>query len=721
MSIPPLAELEATIGLQWLFSLRGSRQAPSEVVVVSVDQASSNWLGLSNDPRKWPRRYHALLVDRLSAAGAAVVAFDVIFEDPRDPGETRQLARAMKNSGNVILFEYLERSEPEMESGLRQLGIDIDVQKARRPLPELADAAASLAPFPLPKVPARVNQFWTFKTGAGDTPTLPTVAFQRFAFSYWNEWRAVLESAIPGYDFKALVRYGPNGDSPDGARLAGETRRLFERHPWLAEKLGELAGEQPDRTGRILLALTALYGGPDSYYLDFYGPPQSIDTVSFYKVLNDTAGLSVDLKDKAIFVGFSEQLQPEQKDGFYTVFSQKDGLDISGVEIAATAFGNLLENRTIEPLPAWLQALLILMLGLAFAALFMWLPGPIPVLAAGVIAVGWVGVSLELFTERGIWLPVVTPLLFELPVAMVGALLWRYLSARRERQRIREGFGYFVPERVVDELAHNLSDIPGKGEIVYGVCLSTDAEKYTQLAEQMPPDQLREYLNAYYEHLFLPVRRHGGIVCDVVGDAMMAIWVASTPEHNQGTQACRAALEILEGVDRFNDRPGDSRLPTRIGLHGGRFLFGSVGARDHFEYRAVGDIVNAASRIETLNKQLGTHVLLSEYVARGTEGIVTRDVGRFRLMGKTHWLGIHELLCPRERLDLESERRLDRFSTALEEFREGRWHTALIAFQSLLDDTPYDGPSRYYLGLCESFMTKPPSTPWDGVVVLTQK
>ena len=114
----------------------------------------------------------------------------------------------------------------------------------------------------------------------------------------------------------------------------------------------------------------------------------------------------------------------------------------------------------------------------------------------------------------------------------------------------------------------------------------------------MEPAELGALMNRYYGVLFEPVKRHGGLVQDVVGDSMLAIWATTEPDASLRSRACLAALDIASAVDRFNATSGRFALPTRIGLHSGRLLLGSVGAIDHYEYRAVGDIVNTATRLE---------------------------------------------------------------------------------------------------------------------------
>src|SRR5208283_1317419 len=146
-------------------------------------------------------------------------------------------------------------------------------------------------------------------------------------------------------------------------------REIFENEPLLAEKmLNELASSErlhdDDREHQIIRSLIKMYQGPHSQYLNFYGPPRTITTIPYYQMLQpEDSGAGhqpIDVNGKVVFVGLSESIPSEQRDGFYTVFSQRDGMDISGVEIAATAFANLLEDMPVRPIGFRVHLMVIL-------------------------------------------------------------------------------------------------------------------------------------------------------------------------------------------------------------------------------------------------------------------------------------------------------------------------------------------------------------------------
>jgi adenylate cyclase len=170
----------------------------------------------------------------------------------------------------------------------------------------------------------------------------------------------------------------------------------------------------------------------------------------------------------------------------------------------------------------------------------------------------------------------------------------------------------------------------------FGACVITDAERYTSVAESVDPGEAVEFINRYLQVLFKPVYDNGGVVADVRGDGMLAVWAETAPSAELRARVCRACLQIAADSERF--------FPTRIGAYYGPIALATVGTAAHREYRAVGDTVNTASRLEALNKQLGTRVLVSASLAEGLGGFRFRDLGEVELRGKRNPVHVLELL-----------------------------------------------------------------------------
>lgn len=715
--LPAGAHLEEEFGLSVLFRLRGPAASPPDVVIVSVDKASVERLAGADDPARWSRALHARVVDALARGGAAVIAFDLFFEEPRRPKDDDALAGAIRRAGNVVLAAYLMPTSQPLGGGGRAR-----VERIVPPAEPFAGAALGWAPFPLPRVPVRMNQYWAFKTSAGGTPTLPVVALQAFALDAYEDLLRALELAglattVPRlagsppaagggalHDVVMAVRGALEADAAAGARVR--------------EQAGALSASTHDpRRARLLRALVTAYLGPDSRYLNFYGPRGTIGTIPYHRAVDPAEAPR--FAGKAVFVGISEALRPEIRDAFYTPFS-REGADFSGVELAATALANLLDDRAVRPLVPAAHLGVVVGAGVLLGALCTLLA---PALAAGatLLAAGaYLAAASWAFEASALWYPLVVPLALQAPAAFVTATLWRYADARRERDRVREAFSYYLPGDVIDRLVTGMKAPAAGAQPVYGVCLATDAGRYTTLAESLDPTDLARLMNDYYAAVFEPIRRHGGFVSDVVGDSALAIWAAAEPDAGLRARACLAACELSEAVDRFNRASAHGALTTRVGLHSGTIVLGHVGAMDHYEYRAVGDIVNTATRIEGLNKRLGTRILVSDEVARSLDGFLTRRLGTFLLAGKTRSIVVHELVCRREEASPQQVEAAGRFAEALALYEAGRLSPAERLFEALARERS-DAAAAYYARRCERWRTGPPGEPWTVVVRMEDK
>ncbi len=729
--LPFLSGAEESLGLHLLYLCRGPEQAPADVVVVAIDRESAKALNLATAPHKWPRILHARLLEQLKARQVAVVAFDLIFYEHQDPVNDQALAEAMRKAGNVILTQTIDRRTMPLNdrNGIRTT--QVNIEKLVSAIPMLADAAVGQAPFPLPKVPIELSQYWRFRPGSGDVPTLPVVTLHAYAMQAFGSFIHLLQKVDPAGAATLPAVESGMFSARRTIETIGPLYRLFEKKPGLAaQMLEDLENHPPPKisagTVGLVKALIELYRPGHSRYLNLYGPPNAIETISYHKLLGPTtadpgSGDWPALKGKAVFVGQTESDWYKANDGFYTAFSDQSGMDISGVEIAATAFANLLEGKTVHPLGP--SAYFAFLFGWGVLGALISLHFSTPGSAGGLLLVNgiYVGLACVQFKSDGVWHPLVIPILVQTPVAFIAGLVWKYRKANIERRNIREAFGYYLPDEVVERLASNLKDLRTGGQKLYSICLFTDAESYTPLSERLDPESLTRLMNAYYEAVFRPIKDNGGLVLQVVGDSVLAIWTAPQPKKELRTAACKAAIAITESVRQFNAVAGNRPLPTRIGIHAGEILLGNIGAMDHFEYRPVGDIVNTASRLEGLNKYLGTRMLASEDAFGPNDDCLTRSVGRFVFKGKSYPVQVREI-CPMNGLSPELKAAVCRiFGSGLQAFEHQFWDEADKCFNQVLQLDENDGPSKFYLKLCRKFQQAPPGSDWDGTVHLDQK
>jgi adenylate cyclase len=685
---------------------------PAEVVVVGVSRDAARAVGQTAELDTWPRDLHATLLDRLATARASAIAFDLLFHEARPGPGDALFAASIARAGNIVL---LERTQSDVLS----LGNSSEAWLETRtpPLPELKAAALGSAPFVLPTVPFTVGQFWTFGRASDDQPSLPAVAAQAHLLAYYEDFVQLAERARPGTtarwpQTRALVQQRRALEV-----TMTEIRRAFHDDAELRAAAGDELerGNYPAAAASALEVLLDLYGGPSSRYLNFYGPARGIPTLPYDLALGGPG--DVDVAGKVLLVGYSEPRQPEQQDDFISVFSQSTGVNLSGVELGATAVANLLEQRALVPLSLPLHAALIVALGIAFGTLV----GRWTTLRAGAAAVlagaSYFAMAYWQFASQYLWLPLVVPLLAQLPASFAVAVWWSYRELAEQRERVRTALGYYVPRSLVRRLSEQTLTPGADRQLLHGTCLVTDAEHYTSVAEGLPPEELAVLVNDYYEAIFRVVQAHGGEISDTAGDSMIAVWASSRPDAGARLRAAQAALAILGAVEEFNRAHPASPLPTRVGLESGEMLLGNIGAEQRYEYRAVGDIVNTASRIQGLNQLLGTRVLISATTLEGVE-LPARDVGTFLLRGKRLPVQVLEPLAGDVcRLD---EQGLAAFAAALAAFRRGDWSEAHEGFAALAPRFPGDGPSRYYAALSRAMRESPPAA-WAGAVRLTAK
>ncbi|MEW6586352.1 MAG: adenylate/guanylate cyclase domain-containing protein, partial [Nitrospirota bacterium] len=291
----------------------------------------------------------------------------------------------------------------------------------------------------------------------------------------------------------------------------------------------------------------------------------------------------------------------------------------------------------------------------------------------------------------------------------------------RERKNIRTAVGYYLPNHVIDQIAKNVTDLREGSRLVYGVCMYTDAGQYSTLSETVQPKELGRIMNDYYQTLFEPVKRHGGLVSNVIGDSMLALWIAAHPDPLLRHKACLTAIDIEKAVSRFSQSFALHPLATRISLHAGHILLGNIGAVDHYEYRPIGDIVNTATRVDSLNKFFGTHILVSDKVIGQLEGFLAREIGEFLLAGKTKSIVVHELLSRLKDATASEREACEVFSEGLAAFRRRAWDGAAEKFRAADEAFGKDKVSDHYINLCGFYKAHEPAETWAGVIQIEKK
>ncbi len=683
----PGRKLEQQVGLGWLYALRGPVPAPPDVVLVAMDRRSSDRLGLPASYSEWPRTVHAQLVDRLVRDGAAVIVYDVFFKNPRSTAEDSALARAIRASRRTVLVQATERLAVAGDTS-RATTV---AQTVRSPAASLADGARGYGPYPLPRVPARVDQFWSF---LGQRPTLPVVALQLAALRD----RAAFRRAVAALGPKAGAALDAYRASPHGpADLLVFMEAMRGASGGSAAPETAAVGDAPE-AGRQLAALLRAYRGPDSYFANFYGPPGAIRTIPYAAAFGPQADL--DLTGKIVLVGAAELSMPNATDGFDTVYSRRDGVELSGVEIAATAIANLLDDNVIRRLGTGETALLVLAFGVLVTVAASWGRSVLSLVGAVLVGAAYLAAARYAFALQATWLPLTATVLVQLPAALLLGATLSYVQARRDGEKVLTGLRTFLPEHATALLKSGRKPEP-TSQIVHGVCMFTDLEGYTAATESLSLHDLAPSNSAYFRLVSEAIAAYGGTVIGYAGDGVIGTWDAGTftDRREMRRMACLAALDTRRRLESYSFDPHRARLKARIGLHEGDFLSGFFGGDLLLDHAVLGDTVNTASRIEALNKHLGTQILMSDRLTERLDGILYRRLGRFRVAGKSEVLSICEILAGADACSGEQRALCDRFAAVVDAFDSERWEEAAREAEQVLRAYPDDGPARLLLDM----------------------
>jgi adenylate cyclase len=519
----------------------------------------------------------------------------------------------------------------------------------------------------------------------------------------------------------ASTAMGSDEVTPDSDMLVREhTPRGDNSLPSLAWAVAEFAGARVTKN-------PALETVPR--WMNYYGPPNFLPWKSYYEALDPSVVPDVFFRGKVVFIGAHLQTRfaGDRKDEYPNPFGswlsaemrqEQETLYSSGVEIQATAFLNLLRGDWLTRSAFGTERWLILAAGLLFGwGLVRFHPVWAALLAlggAGLVA----GVSEVLFARELIWFPWLI-LTFQISIALSWSVLFNSVQLYVDKRLYEQTLRVFLPPTLVKKFAGSRELLkPGatKQTLTF---LFTDIADFTSIAEGLDPDELAELMNEYFQiAISRCVHKAQGTVAKYLGDAIFAFWNAPDAQANHAQLACEAALLLREQTRH----PIRGRiLHTRIGLHTGVANVGNFGSLERVDYTALGENVNLASRLEGLNKHLGTDCLISNATRECVgEHFLTRALGSFRLKGFEGFISVHELIGRPE--EAEAARPwLEAFAQALGTYEQRHLEFAAIGFRRVLELRPGDGPSQFYLNRIEELGKETLPDNWATHTVLKEK
>jgi adenylate cyclase len=456
------------------------------------------------------------------------------------------------------------------------------------------------------------------------------------------------------------------------------------------------------------------------HWVNYYGPRGSFHSVSMAEALLPNGVPPDYFKDKIVLIGGQFALGGLMvgRDEFTTPYSRSNNQFTPGTEVHATILLNLLRGDWLTRMPLNRETALLLFIALFAGGLAFLRPLPATLMAIA-ISIGIACYACVLVWHQRIWFAWLIPSAIQIPFGLVWSVGSQYLLESRRRKELRKAFGFYLSPQMADKISNSDFDLRPGGKVVEATVIFTDLENFTTLSEDLDPAEVSAILIAYFEQTTRCILENKGTIIKYVGDAVMAAWGAPIDEPAHAIRAAEAACD-LRFLSEMEVR--GKRLRTRVGVNSGKVLAGNLGSSFRFDYTMIGDTTNFASRLEALNKYLGTQVLISDAVRQQLDRkFITRRLGEFRVAGKTHGVIIHELLC-RSAAEAGERAWIEVFEAGLEVFRAGDFSKAAELMSRTRElRGGADGPVEFYLRKIATLSRQDKIVGWNGVVELSEK
>lgn len=458
-------------------------------------------------------------------------------------------------------------------------------------------------------------------------------------------------------------------------------------------------------------------------WLNYYAA-HPCEKFSLVAVLSNELPAGFTFRDKAVFVGSGRAsgYTGEEKEEFRTPWLAAGREWILGVEIHALTFANLTRGGWLRRWPLPLEWILIMATGLALGlGVSRWRPLAATGLALGIAAAA-AGFSLLLTARFETWFPWLIIAGVQVPVALGWSYFLHSMRAYVEAKVLQSSLEFYLSPQQVRQILKTPALLKPGAELKTVSILFSDIAGFSKISERMDPDDLVKLLNNYYQQAIACVHETGGTVMNLIGDAIFAIWNAPQEQPDHQERAARAALLLNQALVKFESNSQSLPLHTRVGLHTGPVCVGNIGSSVRFDYTAIGESVNLASRLEGLNKQLGTNILATRDIQKAVgERLASRLIGHFKFKGFDQVVEVHEMLGEATESGASRPWR-ESFAAALNRFQRRAFAEAREGFEKTRAlHGGVDGPSEFYLERIAAFQTSPPPAEWFGEMDLREK
>jgi adenylate cyclase len=683
-------------------------EAAVKVVIVDIDERSLTEHG------RWPwsRAKVAVLVERLIQAGAAVVAFDVMFSEPEiNPALEVAAFFEKKGDGSPALVAELTRFKErfdrdrmfaEVLSGKEVLlGYTFQPREPQR---------IGMLPQPLVVTNHQVLHQSSLPAMRGYTANLPIFVQSALGSGFF--------SLIP--DLDGVVRRAPlvaRYNDQLFSSLALETLRHFLLADSVRLHTSQINGLETVEAVELSGFASIPTDADGQMIVPYLGATGSFPYISASAVLAGTVPVS-QMEGAIVLVGTTAP-------GLFDLRSTPVQSVYPGVEIQANLIDAILGKRFLVQ-PAWGQGadfVVMVVVGLALALALPFFAPMWQMLWTLVVAAALVLGNLALW-KQGLVLSLAMPLILTALLATCN-LAYGFLVESRSRRQLKGMFGQYVPPQIVQEMSENPQKYSFEGETRELSVLFADIRGFTTLSEALTAADLKKLLNRYFTPMTQIIFETRGTIDKYVGDMIMAFWGAPVPDEHHAVQAIEAALRMLKETERLQrdfSNEGLPRIAIGIGINTGLMNVGDMGSEFRRAYTVLGDAVNLGSRLEGTTKYYGVGLVVGETTrAAAGEAFVFRELDLVRVKGKVQAIRVYEPVCRSSEADEALQQELADYHRFLADFRARHWEEARAGFSRLREFAPDLRLYGIYLERIAALAADDPGEGWDGVYERKEK
>ncbi len=651
--------------------------APDNIVIVEVDQRSIDALNKQGITWPWPRQIYAPMFDYMSEAKAVFV--DVLVTEPSSYGveDDQILSDSIKKAGNVYLPVFLSNKDKVISSEMKEFLKGIAVSGDVNPKTEYSTAI----------IPLDVLRDGI--AGSGNVTISPDNdgVYRRVPLFFKLDG-----FVIPHFLFGYLINRGVV--TLDGYDVYSKNTRI----PLSDGKL-ILRYFTADQAFKVLSASEVLKS-----YLDSTSSIEPSIKKDFFK-------------DKYVFLGFTApglyDLKPTAVDSIST-----------GVLIHATTLANIINQDFIRPAPTIIVAAFVLLI--CFFTTFFVLKSHSLLfnLSLFILSIVLIVLVTVLLFKALIYFKIIAPFI-SLVVSFTVVVAYSYATEGKQRVLIENTLLQYMDKKIAEYLLENPNLIRPGGMKRRVTVFFADIVGFTTISEIISPEEVADMLHKVLSSITKEIIDNNGVIDKYIGDCVMAFWGAPLDSDRDEMNACLSGLRSIEAIERINEEFRQRKLPeisVRIGIHTGEAIAGNIGSDRIFNYTVIGDSVNLASRIESINRFFKTKIMVSEDTIKMTEdSFFPRELGLIEVKGKNLPVRIFELIGRKDDVSRDKTELVELYNQGLQYYKEQKWQDALDIFEKVLSKYDSDGPSEFYRSRCESIISGSLLTDDWEVIKFTEK